>query len=46
MKGEQAMMDVRIGVVSHIILQTRLKQSTALQHLLLANSTLLSQLKH
>lgn len=38
-KGELAMMDVRIGVANHILLQSRLKQSTALQHLLLANST-------
>lgn len=38
-KGELSLMDVRIGVASHILLQSRLKQSTALQHLLLANST-------
>jgi hypothetical protein len=38
-KGELAAMDVRIGVANHILLQARLKQSTALQHLLLANST-------
>nr|SVE73714.1 EOG090X0ADS [Daphnia atkinsoni] len=39
MKGELTLMDVRIGVASHILLQARMKQSTALQHLLLANST-------
>ncbi|KAK4022562.1 hypothetical protein OUZ56_008023 [Daphnia magna] len=38
-KGELTLMDVRIGVASHILLQARMKQSTALQHLLLANST-------
>nr|CAG4643386.1 EOG090X0ADS [Ilyocryptus agilis] len=37
-KSELAVMDVRIGVASHILLQARLKQSTALQHLLLATS--------
>nr|CAG4651191.1 EOG090X0ADS [Simocephalus serrulatus]SVE94396.1 EOG090X0ADS [Simocephalus serrulatus] len=42
-KGELAMMDVRIGVASHILLQARLKQSTALQHLLLANSTIITR---
>nr|CAG4641905.1 EOG090X0ADS [Eurycercus lamellatus] len=42
-KGELAVMDVRIGVANHILLQARLKQSTALQHLLLANSTTLSK---
>nr|CAG4650353.1 EOG090X0ADS [Sida crystallina] len=40
MKAELATMDVRIGVASHLLLQSRLKQSTALQHLLLANSTI------
>jgi len=39
MKQELAVMDVRVGVASHILLQSRLKQSTALQHLLLANSS-------
>ena len=39
MKSELATMDVRIGIASHVLLQSRLKQSTALQHLLLANST-------
>ncbi len=42
-KGELSMMDVRIGVASHILLQARLKQSTALQHLLLANSTTMTR---
>nr|SVE79018.1 EOG090X0ADS [Daphnia lumholtzi] len=42
-KGELTLMDVRIGVASHILLQARMKQSTALQHLLLANSTAIAR---